>query len=269
MARSSKTFSRRSAVARPPSARRQMGESPQQLTLLDPAAEVIRVRESTRAKRMTIHVTPHLGVEVVVPRRTPAREVQRFVSEHLEWIEETEEELASTAPLLDRALPAQIHLHALEQTWSVRYRRSRESKLRVRELPDSVLELSGPIQDEAACRARLRRWLAETARTALAPWLERLAERTGLAYTALQIRGQRTRWGSCSTQRTISLNYSLLFLSRSLVRYLLIHELCHTRHMNHGTRFWALLETLEPQARLLDAKLGDAWRDVPAWASWF
>jgi predicted metal-dependent hydrolase len=269
MARARKTLTRRSPKARTPLRRHGADAVPQQLTLLDPQAEVIRVRESTRAKRMTIHVTPHLGVEVVVPQRTPAREVQRFVSEHLEWIEETEEELASTAPLLDRGLPAEIQLRALEQVWRVRYLRTREPKLRVLELPGCVLELRGPVHDEAACRERLRRWLAETARSTLGPWLERLAERSGLSYNALQVRGQRTRWGSCSTARTISLNYALLFLARPLVRYLLIHELCHTRHMNHGVRFWALMESLEPQARMLDARLGDAWRDVPAWASWY
>lgn len=245
------------------------GESPRQLGLLEPGTEVIRVRESTRARRMTIHVTPHLGVEVVVPRRTPARDVQRFVSKHLEWIEETEEELASTAPAFDRGLPVEIPLPALDELWHVRYRRTSERRLRLSELPGEVLELSGPVQDEDACRGRLRQWLTDKARSGLGPWLERIAQRTGLVYRKLQIRGQRTRWGSCSTQRTISLNYSLLFIARPLVRYLLVHELCHTRHMNHGSRFWALVESIEPQAQVLDAELGDAWREVPAWATWF
>jgi hypothetical protein len=217
---------------------------------------------------MTIHVTPHLGVEVVVPRRTPAREVQRFVSAHLEWIEETEEELANTAPPFDRGLPLEIRLLALDELWRVRYRRTGGRAVGLREVEGGVLELGGAVHDETACRSRLRRWLAGRAREGLGPWLERLAERTGLAYSALQIRGQRTRWGSCSTQRTISLNFSLLFLPPPLVRYLLTHELCHTRHMNHGPRFWALVESIEPQARALDAELNDAWREVPGWATW-
>lgn len=239
---------------------------PRQLGLLEPDAEVIRVRESTRARRMTIHVTPHFGVEVVVPPRTPARDVQRFVSAHLEWIEETEEELASSAPPFDRSLPADIHLPALDEHWRVRYRRTSERGVHATELDGGVLELRGAVHDEAACRARLRRWLADKARAGLGPWLERLSERTGLSYRKMQVRGQRTRWGSCSTQRTISLNFSLLFLARPLARYLMIHELCHTRHMNHGPRFWALVESHEPNARALDAALGEAWREVPGWS---
>lgn len=248
--------------------RRNADSTPRQLGLLNPDAEVIRVRESTRARRMTIHVTPHLGVEVVVPRRTPAREVQRFVSKHLEWIEETEEELASTAPPVDHQLPLEVYLPALDQLWRVRYRRTAERAIRVRELSDGTLELHGAVDSDHACRERLRKWLADTARATLGPWLERVSQRTGLAYNSLQIRGQRTRWGSCSTQRTISLNWSLLFLERPLVRYLLVHELCHTRHMNHGARFWALVESFEPEARELDAALGEAWREVPGWVTW-
>ena len=269
MASVRKTASRRGFARERTPRRRPRAADPQQLALLEPGAEVIRVRESTRAKRMTIHVTPHLGVEVVVPRRTPARDVQRFVSQHLEWIEETEEELANTAPPFDRNLPLEIRLPAIDQTWRVRYRRTNDRSVRLCELPGAQLELSGAVHDEDACRARLRQWLSETARTHLGPWLERISERTGLWYNSMQIRGQRTRWGSCSTQRTISLNYCLLFLARPLVRYLLIHELSHTRHMNHGSRFWALVESLEPQASTLDAELGDAWREVPAWATWF
>jgi predicted metal-dependent hydrolase len=270
MAPARKTASRRGLAKDRPASRVAPGDPPRQLALLEQGGtEVIRVRESTRARRMTIHVTPHLGVEVVVPRRTPAREVQRFVSKHLEWIEETEEELANTTPAFDRGLPLEILLPAIDQVWRVSYRRTPERKLRLCERPGCVLELSGPVQDEEACRVRLRQWLAEIARETLGPWLERISERTGLVYRTLQIRGQRTRWGSCSTQRTISLNYSLLFLARPLVRYLLVHELCHTRHINHGARFWGLVESLEPQAQTLDTELGDAWRDVPAWATWF
>ena len=170
--------------------------------------------------------------------------------------------IASTA-----AFPLEIPLIALDEIWRVRYRRTTARGVQVREHDGRVLELSGAVHDESACRARLRRWLAEKARVAFEPWLDRLSERTGLTYHSLQIRGQRTRWGSCSTQRTISLNFRLLFLARPLVRYLLIHELCHTRHMNHGSRFWALVQSLEPQAQALDTELGEAWREVPGWAT--
>jgi predicted metal-dependent hydrolase len=86
-----------------------------------------------------------------------------------------------------------------------------------------------------------------------------------LSFSRIQIRRQRTRWGSCSATGTISLNVCLMFLDPAVVRYLYVHELCHTRHMNHSPRFWALVEHHEPDSRRLDRQLLRGWQAVPAW----
>jgi predicted metal-dependent hydrolase len=100
----------------------------------------------------------------------------------------------------------------------------------------------------------------------LSPWLDRVASAMGLDYGRIQIRRQRTRWGSCSRSGTISLNACLMFQPPEVVNYLLIHELAHTRHMNHSRRFWRLVESHEPRWRQLDAALTCGWRAVPGWA---
>ncbi len=74
--------------------------------------------------------------------------------------------------------------------------------------------------------------------------LKELAAEHGLHYTAASLRDSRTRWGSCSSRGNISLSIYLLLLPYRLIDYVLLHELCHTREMNHGVRFWALLDTL-------------------------
>ena len=79
------------------------------------------------------------------------------------------------------------------------------------------------------------------------------------------IRRQRTRWGSCSTRGTISLNCCLLFQRPAVVRYLMIHELAHTLHMNHSRRFWHCVARHCPEYRSLDRELLDGWRRVPDW----
>ena len=100
----------------------------------------------------------------------------------------------------------------------------------------------------------------------LPPWLEQTGTELGLRYHRCTIRGQKTRWGSCSSRKTISLNYKLLFLPPHLVRYLFVHELCHTRHLNHSARFWGLVQEKEPLYESLEADLTDGSRYVPLWA---
>ncbi len=100
---------------------------------------------------------------------------------------------------------------------------------------------------------------------ALAPLLEACAKEMELPYRRLAVRRQRTRWGSCSTRGTISLNCCLMFQRPEVVRYLLIHELAHVRHMNHSARFWDLVARYCPDCRPLDRELLDGWRRVPSW----
>ena len=89
---------------------------------------------------------------------------------------------------------------------------------------------------------------------------------TGFGYDRATIRFQRTRWGSCSSRGTISLNARLMFLRPALVHLVIAHELCHTVHLNHGSGFRSLLESLVPDHRALHRELRDGWRSVPNWA---
>ena len=108
-------------------------------------------------------------------------------------------------------------------------------------------------------------WLGGRASEHLPPLLATLSFDIGIDYRQVQLRRQRTRWGSCSTNGAISLNVCLMFQRPEVVRYLLVHELCHRRHMNHSPRFWSLVEAFEPHYRALDAELLAGWRRVPAW----
>ena len=119
--------------------------------------------------------------------------------------------------------------------------------------------------DDGAARDLLRAWLKRAAGERLAPRLMKLAQDLNYSVARVAIRCQRTRWGSCSTRGTVSLNCSLVFLPPDVVRYLFIHELAHTKHMNHSASFWRLVEKLEPDYRRLDRELLAGWRTVPAW----
>ncbi len=116
-----------------------------------------------------------------------------------------------------------------------------------REARDGRLLVSGPADDDEAYRQALIEWLRRRARSTLGPRLEELARLHALAFERVSVRHQRTRWGSCSPRGAISLNLRLLFLEPALVDHVLIHELCHTRELNHSKRFWALLQAHDPE----------------------
>jgi predicted metal-dependent hydrolase len=128
-----------------------------------------------------------------------------------------------------------------------------------------LLALSGDVRNKHLIRQLLRRWLVERSQEVLAPALEACARELGFSFERIIVRRQRTRWGSCSTRGTISLNCCLLFQRPEVVRYLLIHELVHTLHMNHSRRFWQRVARHCPEYESLDRELLDGWRRVPSW----
>ena len=152
----------------------------------------------------------------------------------------------------------------MDKSWAINYVQG--PKRRVRELRQS-LEIFSPGNDPLGKMETLRKWLAGTARMFLTPRFRKFAIRHRFRYKRLQIRGQDRRWGSCTSAGTITLNYKLMFLPVDVVDYLLIHELCHTRHLDHSKAYWQLVSELEPDYDLLEKRLDDAWRDVPGWAN--
>ena len=190
--------------------------------------------------------------------------VQKFIGTHRQWIHRRVEDL-STAEAMDDSRPVSIRLSAIGRHYAVEYRHAGESTARAHFADENVLVVSGPLHDDRAIAAALRSWLADLAQQQLGSQLAKVAAEGNFRYARAQIRRQRTRWGSCSASGTISLNVCLLFLRPQVVRYLLLHELCHTRHMNHSARFWALVESFEPDYRALDQELLRGWQSVPGW----
>jgi len=162
--------------------------------------------------------------------------------------------------------PRTIIFDAVGKHFTVCYARRKGRGLEITQPSPSHLEVSGNISSKKGCLTLLRVWLQAQGRFHLVPWLEKLSRETGLLFRRTQIRGQKTRWGSCSSRGTISLNYKLLFLPPHLVNYIMVHELCHTVHLNHSSKFWSFLASFEPACVALDAEIKRAGQLVPHWA---
>jgi predicted metal-dependent hydrolase len=231
-----------------------------QLSLFDARSdERFAVRVSARARRLTARV--HVGgrVEIVVPEGVGARTVRDFVQRFTPWIDRKVAAMQYVVPA-DEPVPPQIEFAATGERFEVCWIRGERARLKG--LPGR-LELTA--RDEAGARRLLRGWLKRAAAERLTPRLLDLAGLHRFTVNRVSIRSQRTRWGSCSSRGTVSLNCSLLFLPEDVVRYLCIHELAHLQHMNHSPRFWRAVELLEPDFQRLDRELLAGWRRVPGW----
>ncbi len=221
--------------------------------------ERFAVRVSEKARRLTARV--HVGgrVEIVVPRGVGPRMVRDFVQRFTPWIDRKVAAMGQSATVVE-AVPAEIFFALTGERFPVSFKAG--PRHRFLEEPGQ-LQIVAP--DEEGARRRLRRWLRRAAAQRLAPRLVQLAKEMNHRVSKVAIRCQRTRWGSCSSRGTVSLNCSLLFLPDEVVRYLFVHELTHLTHMNHSAGFWRAVEAQEPQYKRLDAALLEGWRTVPEW----
>lgn len=227
-----------------------------------------RIRASQRAKHVSIKVS-HLGeVEIVIPQGFDVRRIPEIVEKRQDWIAKTTRRLRAerqALPQLGGTLPEHISLQSITENWSVKYRTTPGSQIIASVTKPHHLLISGQIDNIEACRQGLRRWLSRKAQIHLIPWLKQVSRSIELPCNQVSVRGQKTLWASCSSQKNISLNYKLLFLPPRLVHYVFVHELCHTIHLNHSSHFWSLVAEKEPDYRRLDQEVGKAWCYVPEW----
>jgi predicted metal-dependent hydrolase len=241
------------------------GGNPLQMPLWEPrdASPGWNVRISRRARRLSMRVFPGGRVEVVVPPGVGIPAIERFVAQHRDWAERRAREFALLVPRTGDRRPTSVELALTGQRWTLDYQVARRAQ--VVDAGEGGLQVRLPEITDRRVGAAMLRWLSGVAARELRVRLDDVARDVGLDYTRLHVRRQRSRWGSCSAAGTISLNLCLLFQRPAVVRYLMVHELCHRRHMNHSARYWQLVESFEPHWRALDAELLGGWRHVPAW----
>jgi predicted metal-dependent hydrolase len=172
-------------------------------------------------RRARIVVAPHRPVEVVVPPGTSAAWIDGFVAEHREWIER---------------------------------RRADEPEPSLGLQRDGVAWLDG--EPRPAPAGDLGAWYRRQARGMLTETVEREAARLEVGgWSRIRVGDPRSRWGSCSTRGTLSFSWRLVMAPAWVADYVVVHELCHLRQMNHSRRFWQLVDEAYPSRRAAQAWL--------------
>jgi hypothetical protein len=214
------------------------------------------LRISRRSRYAKLQIKPYGGLEVVIPPYFPRRMVPQFVENHASWVRCQLEKQSAICEAIQ--LPEQINLAFDQTSLRVIYGEDKATP----QLDDHLYIAASEYHE---CVNLLRNWIRNKAWEFFPDMLEKIADQTGLSYRKLTIRSQKTRWGSCTNGANISLNDQLLFLPQASVKYLMIHELCHTRYLNHARAFWQLVEYHCPDYRKHEGILGQTRHAVPEW----
>jgi predicted metal-dependent hydrolase len=208
-----------------------------------------RIRRSGRARYARIDVGGD-GVEVVVPDRFPLREVEPFVEQKRPWIERTLRRMAESHAELPPARVedgGEVPYLGERLALRVRVERGRKRSHVVRRGDTLHVALAAPGREPL--RSALERWYRRRARVEIGERLDRACAAAGSGYLSLQIRGQRSRWASCSSSGAMSFNWRLLLAPAEVLDYVVEHEVAHLEVPNHSARFWALVAGRCPDYR--------------------
>lgn len=206
----------------------------QNFVILDKLGDPIQIpiRRSTKAKRIAIKAS-HKGVELVLPN-TNIQDGYSFLLQKESWVRKQLRRSFEQTPICRKTLPI------LDTTYSMEYISSSKHEVRVE---DGLLQIySLPIkQNEVLIKFLYKTLLLEVSKLAIS-----LSEAHGICFTKIKITNNKSKWGSCSSKGVLSFNWRLIFAPAYILEYVVIHEICHIREMNHSKKFWGLVERMCP-----------------------
>ena len=209
-----------------------------------------------RRRHLHILVNDEGIIEVRAPWRSSLAKARKALRENAQWVVRTLEGVrgklaqrpclvtGTRLPLLDEWLRLDVRPEAQMDLFARTPRDRGRAKRR-----GAVLRVDPASLNESEMRALLERWYRGEAAAHLPARIEHYAPQLGVRPSRVTIRGQRTRWGSCSGKGTVSLNWRLMMVPSALADYVVVHELCHLRHMNHSPQFWAMVAGAVPDYR--------------------
>lgn len=218
------------------------------------------LRRNPRARRISLQVSEaRRGAVLTMPPYSSYAEADAFLSRHLAWLKERLAGLGESVPFTHGAvMPLRGYAHALRFAGAVR----RRGVVWVEAAEETQASFSWPYTadrseeslprlcvagEEKHAPRRLLDWLKRQAQSDLKICVDLHANSLGLEPKRIVVRDQTTRWGSCSATGALSFSWRLVLAPAFVLDYLAAHEVAHLAQMNHGPRFWALVERTMPQ----------------------
>lgn len=245
-----------------------------QLSISYMGTEILFTLQKSRRKTIALRVKEDGTVVVKAPNRVSRREVKRLVEKHAEWIVGQQKSIREQIQKYPRfsgtdgeklwyfgerltvrlvsgdAYTGSELAHAVNGSRRKRVWRGKDT-LYVRLSEDRKAQESEgqeiPVE-ELVCDL-VEQWYRKQAKDHFAAAIAYYERQIGVKANRLFIKNQKSRWGSCSTQGNINLNWRLLFAPKAIGEYVVVHELCHLKQMNHSRRFWQEVESVLPDYR--------------------
>jgi predicted metal-dependent hydrolase len=212
------------------------------------------IKRSLRARRVRLEVRPQTGLTVIVPHSYKIGQIPELLESKERWISSN---LARCSHF--QSLSAKKELMSGDKVPYL----GRDLELVKQEnrggvgsvtLEGNMLAVSPELFNNGILELALEQWYRTEAAKMINDRADKLSSRMRISYKRIVIRGQKTRWGSCSRKKNLSFNWKLIMAPEPVIDYVIIHELTHLKEMNHSKRFWELVTQYCPR-----------WREYKKW----
>ncbi|ABK45849.1 protein of unknown function DUF45 [Magnetococcus marinus MC-1] len=209
----------------------------------------VHYRRSSRARHLRITIGQQ-AVRVSMPPGVSLQEAQAFVQRKEAWIGQHWSRNQHQAPPRLSGLTDGMTVMLWAEPVSLVWQPATEARVILarhqQQLHAWVPAAWSDAVAQQALQTALKRYLSQTLLDALHGWLPRYSQPYALHPTGMRVRLMRSRWGSCGVRGTLNFNRHLVHAPPAVAEYVLVHELAHLRHRNHGPRFWQLVAEMDP-----------------------
>lgn len=221
-------------------------------------AVLVWPKVSVRTTRVRLSVKPGPKVVLSYPPHASHASALAFLRDNLPWLEKVLAKARTVQPSLTSHLRRFPWVTLDDRLLAIEMEQGARGSIKISPTEDKV-RLVMPESDPETGAVRVVRRLAETG---LSLAVDRLSRKVGVTVQQVSVRDQTTRWGSCSTVGTLSLNWRLILLPPLLHDHVILHELSHRRHMDHSDRFWNQLAAWDPDWKKHDRELTKRWNII-------
>lgn len=213
--------------------------------------------ELIQSKRKTIGIVVKTGGIVVIkaPSHLSVQEIERCMEQKQNWILDKIMEMEQQSDKVpNRSYQTGETLYYLGQEYQLVRKPAIIGRRVYVRLEGNSIVIYGKFEQEEQVKQALEAWYQQRATVWMTKRLNYFKEQIGVDYKKVSFRSPKTRWGSCSSTKSIMLNWKLVMAPSEIIDYVICHELCHLLEMNHSSAFWALVEKQIPD-----------WKERRAW----